>query len=180
MSEAPSLRLPEADDRPLVMMLCTGNAARSVMAGAALAAERRLRVVTAGTHAVEHQPMSIRTRTAMTEVGLAAPGHRSRQLTPGDVDAATLIVAMAAEHVHYIRRRHPSGAARTATLPWLADNLPAGPEPLARRVAALRLDRIDPEQQGDIDDPAGGDDVQYQACARQIVDLMTLLGARLL
>ena len=53
-----------------MVFLCTGNAARSVMAGAALAAllpDRPVR--TAGTLVVEGQPMSWRTRAALESVG---------------------------------------------------------------------------------------------------------------
>lgn len=168
------------DSQPLVIMLCTGNAARSVMAGAMLeAAGAPVRVTTAGTHVVEHQPMSVRTRDALNAVGLDASHHRSRQLTDADIGAADLVVAMAAEHVLFVRRRHPVGATRTATIAWLAEHLPPGPAPLAERVAALRLAEVDPSAQGDVEDPAGGDDPDYAACARQLSELTARLIERL-
>src|ERR1700736_224619 len=136
---------------PHVLFLCTGSAARSVMAGAMLEdAGSAVQVTTAGTHVVEHQPISVRTRRALEVVGLHASVHRSRQLTDGDVRAADVVVAMASEHVSYVRRRHPEGAARTATLRFLARHLPAGPPSLAMRVAALDLASLDPFEQGDI------------------------------
>ena len=60
-------RLPVDDDHGApVVLLCTGNAARSVMAGAALAAHLPdWHVTTAGTLVVEGQPMSWRTRAAL-------------------------------------------------------------------------------------------------------------------
>jgi len=164
------------DDKPLLILVCTGNAARSVMAGAMLEARGvPVRVVTAGTHVLEHQPMSIRTRSALRAVGVEVPAHRSRQLTDADVAGADLVVAMAAEHVHYVRRRHPHGASRTATIKYLVDRLVPGPDPLAGRVAALGLDQVAPEGQGDVEDPAGGDDADYVSCARELVALVAAL-----
>ena len=168
------------DDRPLVLTLCTGNAARSVMAGAMLeAGGHGVRVLTAGTHVVEHQPMSRRTRDALAGLGLEAPTHRSRQLSDTDLDAAALVVAMAAEHVRFVRRRHPRAADRTATLPWLARHLPDGPGDLATRVRSLGLAHLDPDIEGDVDDPAGGEDDVYAACAARLADLVAALAPRL-
>ena len=158
---------------PHVLFLCTGNAARSVMAGAMLEARRlAVRVTTAGTHVIEHQPISIRTRHALAAMGLHAsvapqpPAHRRGR------GAADLVVAMAGEHVSYVRRRHPHGADRTATLPYLA-TICRGRRTAATRVAALGLAGVDPAGQGDVADPAGGDDEDYVACA---VELAALIG----
>jgi protein-tyrosine-phosphatase len=165
---------------PHIVLLCTGNAARSVMAGAMLeAGGSPVRVTTAGTHVIENQPVSLRTRDALRAVGLHVSVHRSHQLTDDDVNGADLLVAMAAEHVRYVRRRHPAGAGRTATVRWLARHLPAGPGPLVRRVAGLGLESIDPDQQGDVVDPAGGDEDDYVACVAELASLMAELGPRL-
>jgi len=163
-----------------LVTLCSGNAARSVIAGALLAAALPdAEICTAGTMVVEHQPMSIRTRQAIEHVELAVPLHRSHQLTDDDVDRADLVVAMAAEHVHYIRRRHPSGAARTATVRWLASHLPVGPGTLAERVSSMDLATVDPDGQGDVADPAGGIDEIYLACAEDLAETVTALARRL-
>ena len=80
--------------------------------GAALAARLPDIVVeTAGTLTVDGQPMSWRTRTALESVGLAPPSHRSRQASFSDLDKATLIIGLAPEHVHWVRRNHVQAAA---------------------------------------------------------------------
>jgi len=96
---------------PHLVTLCTGNAARSVMAGAILAEHvPAIVVATRGTHVIEGMPMSWRTRDAIVAVGARAEGHRSRQLATADLTTADLVLAMAREHVEYVRRRHPAAA----------------------------------------------------------------------
>jgi protein-tyrosine-phosphatase len=140
------------------------------MAGAMLAGAP-VTIVTAGTHVVEGQPMGWRTREALAAVGFEAPGHRSHQLTDDDLAAADLVVAMAAEHVAFVRRRHPAAASRTATLKRLVRDLPAGTDPLAARVAALGLADVELGAWEDVADPAGGDEDVYLTCAVELADL---------
>jgi protein-tyrosine-phosphatase len=166
-------------DEPAVLVtLCTGNAARSVMAGAMLQGAP-LSIVTAGTHVVEGQPMSRRTRAALEVLGWKADGHRSHQVTDGDIDDSALILAMASEHVAYIRRKHPHAAHRTASIKRLVRDLPPGSGPLADRLAALRLDEVELGDWEDVEDPAGGEDAVYVSCAAELADLCDRLLPRL-
>jgi protein-tyrosine-phosphatase len=163
-----------------VVLLCTGNAARSVMAGAALAAHLPAWTVsTAGTLVVEGQPMSWRTRAALEGVGLAASSHRSRQATAAELDAAGLVVALAPEHVGWVRRTHPDAADRTGTLRRLARDLPDDDAPLPERISRLSLATVTLEGWEEVVDPGGGDAEQFAACAYEIVDLVADLAARL-
>jgi protein-tyrosine-phosphatase len=161
-------------ERLNIVFLCTGNAARSVMAGALL--EDRapdLRVTTAGTHVVEGMPMSWRTRDAIAELGVEQSMHRSHQLTDFDVDAADVVVCLAAEHVAYMRRTHPDAAAKTVTLKRLVRDLPeTSGASFTERLAALQLEDVDLASWEDVDDPAGGDLPIFRACAHEIRDLI--------
>jgi len=164
-------------DPTVLVTLCTGNAARSVMAAYMLdhwAGELgvALDVVSAGTHVVEGQPMGMRTRAALASIpeleAIAVSGHRSKQLREDQLDVADLIVAMEADHVRFVRRHHPAAAKRTATLRRLCLDLLPGESALLDRVDALGLaDRpLDPAE--DVADPAGGDVDVYVACAHEL------------
>jgi protein-tyrosine-phosphatase len=163
-----------------VVVLCTGNAARSVMSGAALESLVPGRpVVTAGTLVVEGQPMSWRTRAALEGVGLAIPPHRSRQATAAQLGHAGLVIALAPEHVAWVRRTHPEVAERTGTLHRLVRDLAADDAPLAERVARLELAAVEPEPWEEVVDPGGGDAEDFARCAREVVALVEALAPRL-
>jgi protein-tyrosine phosphatase len=163
-----------------IVFLCTGNAARSVMGGA-ITRHRRddLQVITAGTHVVEGMPMSWRTRDALAGIGVRADGHRSHQLRDGDVAVADLVIAMAGEHVTYVRRQHSDAAARTGTLKRLVRDLGDGKDALAHRVAGLELASLELEPWEDVADPAGGDLPEFEECVAEIDGLLSDLLSRL-
>jgi protein-tyrosine-phosphatase len=155
-----------------ILVICTGNAARSVMAGAALThREPSLSITTAGTFSVDGQPISWRTRDALRHVGLEAKNHRSKQIVSEHIESADLILAMAPEHVNWVRREFPAARARTVTLKRLARDL-APDGPLAHRLAALELGSVEIEPWEEIIDPGGGEVEDFISCAVEVVELI--------
>lgn len=135
-------------------------------------------VVTAGTHVVEGQPMSRRTRDALSELGYQAPNHRSSQFGAAEAKSM-LIVAFEPSHIGFVRREHPEAANRAATIGNLVRDLSPGPDPIEERLAALRLADVGIEEQEEVIDPAGGDMPQVRACAAEVLELTTRLARTL-
>jgi len=162
-----------------LLVICTGNAARSVMAGAVLTDRRpHLDVETAGTFTVDGQPISWRTREALARLGLAAPHHRSKQIDAAHVDRADLVIALAPEHVHWMRRHHPEAAPRTATLKRLVRHLGTD-GPLPDRLETMSLADVDLEPWEEVVDPGGKEVEDFISCAAEVAELVDAVVERL-
>ena len=152
-----------------LLFVCTGNAARSVMAVTMMRhLTSKSEIRGAGTFSISGLPMSQRTREALAKMNLSDPLHRSHQLESEDCNWADLIIVFEAEHVQYIRRKHPEVSSITGTLPRIAKLLRASPEDFAHRVAALQLDNVKLEPWEEVQDPAGGDQIIFDTCAEEI------------
>ena len=176
------------DQRPVVYLVCTGNAARSPMAAAMLRAcdtENRLDVRSAGTLVLEGHPMGSRTRSALARHGQVDHSHRSRQFRASDAEAADLVVVMEPLHLYWMRRNLPDAASITGSLRRLERDLPT-PESgsdaggLPARVASLGLGSLKPEPWEEVVDPAAGDQAVFDRCSDELLTLVRGLYRRLI
>lgn len=124
--------------------------------------------------------MSFRTRDALDSIHIVPPQHLSHQLEEADLEGATLVLAMADEHVQYVRRVHPGAAARTATIRRLCRDLGGPTGPLANRLAALQLATVELGAWENVADPAAGGMEDYLSCAAELERLVGDLLPRLL
>jgi protein-tyrosine-phosphatase len=168
------------NERLRIVTLCTGNAARSVMLGYMLAEISEVsgvdwRLRTAGTHVVEGQAMSSRTRDALRSVDQLGPHHyeqhRSHQLTSDDVAWADIVLGVEANHVNYVRAQFPDDAGKAVQLTQFVRDAPRGKAIVEQLLAVSRL-----ELDGalDIPDPAGKAQAAYDVCATTLWRLTKL------
>jgi protein-tyrosine-phosphatase len=164
-------------ERPIITFVCTGNAARSVMAATLLkdrlGEDGPIDVRSAGTLVLPDQPMSVRTRTALDRHGLKDPWHRSRQLEEADVELSSLILTMEPLHIQWMRRRLPSALPISGMLKRVVRELPlVGGDTLDERVAALNLAERDVEAWEEVIDPGSGQQPAFDTCIDELADLV--------
>ena len=168
----------DANSLPVVCFVCTGNAARSVMARAILAERtQRYRVIGAGTFALEGHPMSQRTRLALNRLGISDRDHRSRQFGTEHAEA-DLVITMEPDHVKWVRKHYPQVSSKTGTLRRLVRDMPTKGN-LKERVTSLNLADVILEDWEKVVDPASGDQDVFDACAMALDDLVGRLALRL-
>ncbi len=135
-----------------ILFICTGNVCRSPMAEALFrkATEGRgdFRVLSAGLGAMDGQPPTQHSVTAMRELGLDISGQRSRALTVNLLEQADYVFGMTHGHVDTIALLYPAAAEKTFLLNEFDESL-------------------DPFEK-DISDPIGSHYDVYVHCRKQI------------
>ena len=135
-----------------ILFICTGNICRSPMAEGlfrqVVAGRGEYRVLSAGLGAVDGQPPSAHSVTAMKELGVDISRQRSRMLTAELVQQADYIFGMTHSHVDTVQLLYPGAAEKTFLLREFDDTL----EPFEK----------------DICDPIGGSYEIYRSCRDQI------------
>lgn len=106
---------------PLILTVCTGNICRSPIAAHLLQGYlgEGVTVASAGTHAVvgaSIDPPMLRA----AGLGGSAPHHEAVQLDAARIEAADLVIGMAAEHRTAVVRLAPSALRKAVTLDELA------------------------------------------------------------
>jgi glycine hydroxymethyltransferase len=131
-----------------VLFICSGNVCRSPMAEAlfrqAVAGRGEFRALSAGLGAINGQPPTAHSVTAMQKLGVDISGQRSRMLTTELVRQADYIFGMTHSHVDAIALLYPPAAEKTFLLREFDDALDAFEK--------------------DISDPIGGSYVVYENC----------------
>jgi glycine hydroxymethyltransferase len=135
-----------------ILFICTGNVCRSPMAEAlfrrATDGRGEFRALSAGLGAMDGQPPTAHSVTAMRELGVDISGQRSRALTAGLVEQADYILGMTHSHVDTIGLLYPAAAEKTFLLREFDESLDS--------------------YEKDIGDPIGSSYEVYVQCRKQI------------
>lgn len=174
-----------------VLLLCTANLCRSVMAQGLLSTRLArdgvpVPVVSAGLSGGGRRPPA-EVVTVMAERHVDVSGHRSRAATSEDLATAALILGLTREHVRHAVVMMPESWPRAFTLRELVrrgrESGPRAPgEPLSDWLAGLAAGRdrrvlLGRHPADDVADPYGGPLAGYRATAGELNELTSELAA---
>ena len=169
-----------------ILLLCSANVCRSVMAEAMLSARLAGRTAPVSVTSVGllpgGRPPPAEAVAVMAARGLDIAGHVSCRVTPADLTAADLVLGLAREHARYACVLRPECWPRTFTLSELLRRgrqagARAPGEPLGDWLAGAGRDRrrhdlLGSDPGDDVPDPYGGPLAGYQATA-SLLDRLT-------
>ena len=129
-----------------ILFVCTANVCRSPIAQAifnALAADEGLpfRAESAGTAALEGEPMAPNAVAVLKEVGIYPGAHRARQVSEAMLEEAVLVLAMSPRHAATLRLLPSQSLPEILTLPEYATGVSDQegiPDPHGLTIAAHR------------------------------------------
>jgi protein-tyrosine phosphatase len=165
---------------PTILVVCTGNVCRSPVAEAALTRALQLRlgeaaptVSSAGTAGWQGSGATREAIEAAAELDLDISGHVARMLMPAMIEAADLIVCMAAEH------RDEVASHKAYTLKELVRLVESLPPPEPDETLTSRLEQAETARAAgvetnpwdhDIQDPMSLSFATYRAISWEIVE----------
>ncbi|HEX2028680.1 MAG TPA: hypothetical protein VHF25_11870 [Nitriliruptorales bacterium] len=182
-----------------LLVVCTGNIARSPFAASLLEHEARrrlgddgpVRVHSAGVHGLEGQSAVEEMRREAAGRGLDLERHRGTATTSRVVEGADLIITMTETQRRRVTELAPVARTRTFTLKELArltercDEVPSDLPPrerlrrLAEAAHRARPQLPPPAGAEDIADPYGGTRDGYRRCAAEIEQLVRRVSPQL-
>ena len=174
-----------------VLVVCTGNVCRSPLAERLLqsgldeSAPGQFSISSAGTHGLSGCGAEPKIDELAALHGLSMSGFTARELTPGLINEAHLVLTLARNHRSHIVQLAPAALKRTFTLREFARILPqvpaeaaAAPAPRGQSVTARaqrhRRPPDDPRRGGGVD-PYGLSDRVYEEMAAQLVPAVKAL-----
>jgi protein-tyrosine phosphatase len=175
---------PRSSGSSVVLVVCTGNICRSpaaeLLLRERLGADSGIAVFSAGTAARVGDGVAPPMARLLRERGLDPDGFAARQLVPGLVSAADLVLTMTADQRSAVVSTVPAALRRTFTLRELAGlgaavapDLPPG-DPAARLTALVRAaprgrgHRQTGPEHDDVADPYRGPDAGYAVALHAI------------
>jgi len=194
----PQASPPQAEDAPEIVVICTGNIARSPFAMALLEHEARQRlgdhapvtVRSAGVHGLEGEPAVEAMLQEAADRGLDLSRHRGARIGAVDVRAADLLLTATASHRDRLASLAPEASGRIFTLKEFARLVQRAPDvppelPPRDRVrwyvshAHEARDRRTRGRNEDVADPYGGPREGYRTIAAEIERIVAQIATAL-